>query len=188
MIVIQYGVKKGRRVLSGNFTFQNVFAKQHNHRFGSTGSHWISISANLSKYFSEIIGTWVLFGLLSPTQLCSYFLHPSSLLLATPTPFCKGPVCRNLQVPEGGETWVENLLRRAERLCAPTCITLGDAPLYKSGPLGAGTAVSSRSQETEVAAYIFTAVGHWKAEMRAVRFWGGNEYPNQGCVGPAGWH
>lgn len=42
-------------------------------------------------------------------------------------------------------------------------ITLGDAPLYKGRPLGTGTAVSSRSQEAEMAADIFTAVGHWKA-------------------------
>lgn len=42
----------------------------------------------------------------------------------------------------------------------PTCITLGDAPLYKGGALGTGTAVTSRSQEAEMAADVFAAVGH----------------------------
>lgn len=44
-----------------------------------------------------------------------------------------------------------------------TCITISAAPRDEGGPLGAGTAIPSRSQEAEVTADIFTAIGHWKA-------------------------
>lgn len=44
-----------------------------------------------------------------------------------------------------------------------TCVTISAAPCNEGGALGAGTAVSSRSQEAEMTADIFTAVGHWKA-------------------------
>lgn len=44
-----------------------------------------------------------------------------------------------------------------------TCVTINAAPCDEGGALGTGTAVSSRSQEAEMTADIFTAVGHWKA-------------------------
>lgn len=51
-----------------------------------------------------------------------------------------------------------------------TCITFIGVKLHWSGPLRAGTGVSTRPQETEVTAHILTRVGYCRRKSNTVRY------------------